>query len=483
MQSLAEATAPPGVRPESVPRFAALAEGDSARGKTLVRWLRAVMGVLESAASSADFFDKAAQTVVDIVGLDSGRVLLLEGEQWQCKAHHAVAGAELCAEPPSQYVLSTVGSEKRTFWQLPAFGASRSGGASLAGVTAVVAAPILNSCGNVIGAIYGDRRQSGPSRGSPSISEVEAMLVELLACGVAAGLARLEQERATLSARVQFEQFFTPELSRQLAAEPDLLRGRDAEITVLFCDIRGFSQISERLGPAKTVAWLSDVMNALSTCVRGHSGVLVDYIGDELVAMWGAPEQQPDHARLACSAALAILGTLPELIARWQPVIGVPMGLGIGINSGIARVGNTGSRYKFKYGPLGNAVNLASRVEGSTKYLRTRLLITGGTRAQLDANFTTRRLCRVRVVNIAEPVDLYELAPPDDPRWTDRKDRYEQALMAFERRDFRDAVQIVGNLLHEYPDDGPALILLSRSTSSLIEDSPCFVPVWELPGK
>jgi adenylate cyclase len=224
-------------------------------------------------------------------------------------------------------------------------------------------------------------------------------------------------------------------------------------------------------------------MNSLSTCVRGHSGVLVDYIGDELVAMWGAPEQQPDHARLACSAALAILGTLPELIARWQPVIGVPMGLGIGINSGIARVGNTGSRYKFKYGPLGNAVNLASRVEGSTKYLRTRLLITGGTRAQLDANFTTRRLCRVRVVNIAEPVDLYELAPPDDPRWTDRKDRYEQALMAFERRDFRDAVQIVGNLLHEYPDDGPALILLSRSTSSLIEDSPCFDPVWELPGK
>ena len=95
----------------------------------------------------------------------------------------------------------------------------------------------------------------------------------------------MEQEQAAVRARVQFEQFFTPELSRQLEAEPDLLRGRDCAITVLFCDIRHFSRYSERLGPAKTVEWLSDVLGELSECVLAHQGVLVDYMGDELMAM------------------------------------------------------------------------------------------------------------------------------------------------------------------------------------------------------
>ena len=127
------------------------------------------------------------------------------------------------------------------------------------------------------------------------------------------------------------------------------------------------------------------------------------------MAMWGAPEKQPDHAKLACTAALVMQGQLPKLNERWQAFLGEPMGLGIGINAGVARVGNTGSQRKFKYGALGNTVNLASRVQGATKYLKTGLLIAGSVHAQLTAEFDTRQLCRARVVNIAEPVDLYEL--------------------------------------------------------------------------
>src|SRR5207244_4923878 len=118
--------------------------------------------------------------------------------------------------------------------------------------------------GAVIGALYADRRRGSGSAGAGPITEVEALFVELLARGVAAGLARLEQEQSALAARVQFEQFFTPELARQLAEQPDPLKGRDAEVTVLFCDIRGFSRISERLGPAGTVEWIGDVLAALS---------------------------------------------------------------------------------------------------------------------------------------------------------------------------------------------------------------------------
>src|SRR5207237_5651604 len=115
----------------------------------------------------------------------------------------------------------------------------------------------------VIGVLYGDRRRDGMWVASPALTKLDAMLVELIATGVAAGLARLEQEQAALTARVQFEQFFTAELAHQLATQPNLLEGRDAEVTILFCDIRGFSAFSERLGPARTVAWISDVMEVL----------------------------------------------------------------------------------------------------------------------------------------------------------------------------------------------------------------------------
>src|SRR5262249_49932542 len=149
-----------------------------------------------------------------------------------------------------------------------------------------------------------------------------------------------------------------------------------------------------------TVEWIRHVMEVLSECVLEHGGVVVNYIGDELMAMWGAPKEQPDHALLACRAALDMLARLPLLNERWHPVLREPMGLGVGVNSGKAGVGDIGSKAKFVYGPLGNTVNLASRVQGATKYLKTPLLITGATRATLGEEFAVRRLCDVKVVNI-----------------------------------------------------------------------------------
>ena len=307
--------------------------------------------------------------------------------------------------------------------------------------------------------------------------------MEVLARGVAAGLARLEQEQALLAARVQFEQFFTPELARHLERNPGLLQGREAEVSLLFCDIRGFSRISERLGPALTVKWIGSVMGVLSDCVRAHAGVLVDYIGDELIAMWGAPEDQPDHARLACQAALDMLGMLPLLNKDWQETLKEPMDLGIGINTGVAFVGNTGSHHKFKYAPLGNTVNLASRVQGATRYLKCRLLITGATRAQLDDRFAPRRLARLQVVNIAEPVTLYELAPADRPDWTESRQVYEQALAEFEAKNFATAARALGNWLIQHPDDDPALLLLYRAVRCMVEGPAATHPIWVLGEK
>src|SRR5262249_37612049 len=153
--------------------------------------------------------------------------------------------------------------------------------------------------------------------------------------------------------RVQFEQFFSPELVRELERDPDLLEGRDQTVSVLVSDLRGFTRLSEKLGSQVSCRLLRDLMETLSQQIAQHRGVIVDYAGDGILAMWNAPVRQEDHAVRACRAALAMLAELPELNRRWASVAESPLRLGIGINTGMAQVGNTGSSRKFKYGPHG----------------------------------------------------------------------------------------------------------------------------------
>jgi adenylate cyclase len=283
-----------------------------------------------------------------------------------------------------------------------------------------------------------------------------------------------------------FEQHFTRELARELARNPDPMKmqARQAEVSVMFCDIRGFSAVSERLGPTQTVDWLSGVMGEFSTIVIDHGGVLVDYTGDELLAMWGAPNEQPNHAELACRAALEILRCLPALNEIWRPRVGAETEVGIGINSGEALVGNVGTHRKFKYGPLGTAVNLASRVQGATKFLKTSLLITGETAEKVRGIFPTRRLCQVLVQNIRTPVHLHELEVPGIyGEWERLSAHYEAALDLFEKGDFHGARRDLITFLGEVPEDAPGKRLLDRIDEALHPDAPGFEAIWTLPGK
>jgi adenylate cyclase len=396
-------------------------------------------------------------------------------------ASSAACSPDAPAWAPSQTLLGRVRRERRTFRHVPPIGADTP--RSLQDVSALVAAPILDGQGEVIGALYGDRRSGGQAAGSPKISPFEAKLIELLASGIAAGLARVKEEQAALQARVQFEQFFTPQLAAQLERDPRLLEGRDAEVTLLFADIRGFSRISGRLGPARTMAWIQDTMGALSACVLDHDGVVVDYIGDELMAMWGAPAPQADHAELACLAARQMMESLEAINARWQSELGSPVTLGIGLNSGSARVGNTGSLQKFKYGPLGDVVNVASRVQGATKFLGADCIITGTTLKALPAGVSVRRLARVRAVNIEHPIDLYQIvaAPPQD--WDERCRRYHEALTALERDERTAAIELAAKLADDFPHDPAALALRRRAGDVAEHLAVGDTSVWQLPGK
>jgi adenylate cyclase len=477
--SLPRATSLPFSGEEMADGLATMGLGTGAvlQGEKVLEWFQAILRVLQSAAASSDFFGRAAQAVVETVGLDLGRVLLREGEAWKPAAIFPAPPAGEQPRPPSDRVLRQVAEARRTFRHAARPGQEDS--PSLAGVLAVVAAPILDRNGSVLGALYGERRRAPSVLGPRTISELDATKVELLAGAVAAGLARLERERL----QVQFEQFFTPELAHHLAKHPTMLDGQNVEITMLFCDIRGFSGISERIGPVKTVGWIRAVMEALSECVLSERGVLVDYIGDELIAMWGAPEPQADQAERAARAALAMLARLPALNAAWEAELGQPMAVGIGINTGVAQVGNIGTGRKFKYGPLGNSVNLASRVQGATKYLKAPVLVTGATRDRLGPEFAVRRLGKVRVVNIRDAVELFELAPPGRPGWDEICSGYEEGLHAFETQEFAHSAGILGHLVTTH-SDGPSLMLLSRAVNCLAEEpTEAFDPCLRLTGK
>lgn len=286
----------------------------------------------------------------------------------------------------------------------------------------------------------------------------------------------------------EFKQFFPPQLAREFARHPDLrdMEGKFANVTMLFCDIRGFSSITERLEPDETVRWLRAVMGDLSGCVIDNGGVLVDYAGDELLAMWGAPSEIPDHAERACVTAMEMLRRIPRLNEVWADIIGAQTNFGIGINSGRALVGNIGTDRKFKYGPLGNAVNLASRVQGVTKRLQTNLLITGATKQALPRNSfpgRTRRVCKVRVVNIDEPVELYEVVADPGPGWAQLRDKYEEALTCFENGRIQEATALLGNVLALHPGDGPTFQLLNRIADAKTSPGHKIDAVWTLQGK
>jgi adenylate cyclase len=447
----------------------------------LTRWFETLVTVQQAAASSDAFFQETARAVVDLIGLDCGLVLSREQGEW--KAEACYPSENLSSVLYSLSVLEKVRRERRTYFRSIKTDEATT---TLSGVSTLVASPVFGSEGSeVVGAVYGVRFVR-PSGVSADIRPLEAQLVQVLAAAVGAGLARREMELEAARRHVQFEQFFTPELARELDRDPSLLEGHEREVTILVSDIRGFSRIAEKLGPRETCHLMNDVLERLTFQIHEQGGVVVDYVGDGIMAMWNAPVAQADHGARACRAALAMQGELPGLNEKWRIRINGTLGLGIGINTGPALVGNTGCPRKFKYGPLGHAVNLASRTEGATKQLCVPTLITGSTHAQLAGAFATRRLCRARVVGIDGPVDLFELhAAEIEPDWQFRRDLYESALALYESSRWTEACRTLYPMLagQEGRYDLPTLTLIGRAIECLKSNPSQFDPVIHLTDK
>ncbi len=443
----------------------------------VVELLEHALEVVREAAGSNAFVSRATQAVANIVGLDRA-VMLRRAEDGRWEAEHTSLREPVMSPPPiSQRLLNRVelGLRTETFGNSPA----DAQGGSLMQVQCAVAAPVINRAGNLIRILYGDRWVQRPEFPDNAIAPVEQKLVEVIASAVAAGILRQEEERQ----RLQLGEFFSPRVAQLLTQHEELLKGRDAEVTVLFCDIRGFSSVSERMGPVQTLEWLYDVLSELSQCVVERDGVLVDYVGDQLMAMFGAPEQQPDHALRGVQAAVAMMERIELLRRRWDGRLPLFFDVGIGLNSGQARVGNIGSRHKFKYGVLGNTVNFCSRLQDATKQFEVQCLIAESTVIGARAQSRARRLAKLSVVGIDTPANVYELVRAPDAGWESLKTNYESALHAFESQQFADSTLKLGQVLNSHRQDRPSQLLLQRAVTELVKPSDPFHPVWKLTQK
>lgn len=274
----------------------------------------------------------------------------------------------------------------------------------------------------------------------------------------------LTEEREKKWIRHAFQHYLNPSVIAEVLKDPARLHlgGEKRVMTVLFSDIRGFTSISEKLAPELLSHVLNVYLDRMTAIVFKHDGVLDKYIGDAVMAVWGAPVEQPDHAKRACRTALEMLAALKELDQTWEEM-GVPrLKIGIGINTGPMVVGNMGSKMRFDYTVIGDNVNLGSRLEGQTKAYGVEIIASESVKQAAQDEFSFRILDMIRVKGKSEPSAIYQLVGERDGQAVDFCRLAEEAFQAYLARDFDRASQICQTILELKPDDQPALILQAR---------------------
>ncbi len=295
------------------------------------------------------------------------------------------------------------------------------------------------------------------------------VLGAVFCCTLAGAVARaISEEREKRWIRKAFRHYLNPEVTEILARAPDRLRlgGERREITILFVDIRDFTGISETLRPEMLGELLNTYLGAMTDVVFRHDGLLDKYIGDAVMAFWGAPVLAQNNAVRCCRAALEMTATLRELREGWRPLGRPLIEIGIGINTGEAAVGNFGSPQRFNYTAVGDDVNLASRLEGLNKEYATEVLITERTRQAIGDEFITREIDQVLVKGRTQHVVVHELlgcrADDQDGRLAARAAGFSTALGAFRREAWAEAVDLLRTLRERYPEDRAAAAFLAR---------------------
>jgi adenylate cyclase len=287
----------------------------------------------------------------------------------------------------------------------------------------------------------------------------------------------LVEEREKRKVRGAFQQYLSPEVVRRLLENPKLVQPRKTEITVMFSDIRRFTTISERLDAQELALLLNQYLTSMTKIVFAHNGTLDKYIGDAVMAFWGAPFEEPGHAVNACHASIEMLEQLGELQKQWEAEGKPRIEIGVGLNTGVASVGNMGSELRYGYTAMGDSVNLAARLEGLNKEYQTRLLVSESTyQAAAGAGLVFRELDLIRVKGKLQPVTIYELLGTrewldrDGGDWVVRLDLFAQGRERYRQRRWSEARSVFQALLDRWPEDGPSRMFVARCQDYLSQE-------------
>jgi adenylate cyclase len=297
------------------------------------------------------------------------------------------------------------------------------------------------------------------------VSMVYPPLAALLALLLGGGWRYMVLERSAREMRAMFSSYLSNKLVSQLEKNPGAARigGDNREVTVMFTDIKGFTAFSERHKPQVVVARLNEYLAAMVQLIYQHDGTVDKFMGDGIMAYWGAPLSQPDHAKRAVACALAMKELMVELGERWRAQGLEPFVIRGGIQSGDVVAGNIGSRgQKMEYTVIGDTVNQASRLEGMAKYFGVDFVVGDETYLKTCDSFRFRRLDRVRVAGKDIPVAIHELRGAAQAQ-DDRLDvLFAAALGQFRQQQWEAAEQAFLAILAEYPNDTPSRLYLER---------------------
>jgi adenylate cyclase len=291
----------------------------------------------------------------------------------------------------------------------------------------------------------------------------------------------LVEEKEKRKVRSAFGQYLSPEVIRRLLVNPQLVEPRKTEITVMFSDIRGFTTISEKLDAQDLALFLNGYLSNMTKIVFDTQGTLDKYIGDAVMAFWGAPFEEPDHAANACNASLAMMKTVHAMQKQWEAEGKPKLDIGIGLNSGPASVGNMGSALRYGYTALGDTVNLSSRLEGLNKDYGTHILVNESTYATVrNAGFLFRELDIIRVKGKLQPVTIHELVGKlselqQDSKFEELQQRlrdFAAARQLYRKRDWEQAQHAFQEILDRTPDDGPSRMYWKRCQEYLFDEPP-----------
>jgi adenylate cyclase len=268
----------------------------------------------------------------------------------------------------------------------------------------------------------------------------------------------IERRRAT-QIRSAFEKYVSSDVVGDIVAHPERLTlgGERRELTLLFSDLAGFTSMSEKLSPEAVADVINLYLNEATKIIMSHGGTVDKFIGDAVMAFWGAPLTDPQHALHGTRAAIAMQQMMDRLQPQFKAFGSDELKLRIGLHSGPAVVGNMGSDLRFTYTALGDTVNLAARLEGVNKAYGTRILLTGDTATQLGPEVSLRPVDRVRVKGKDIPVDIF--TPCDDPALIDAT---QHALDAYRAQDWPRATEAWATVRKLCPDDTVAAVFEAR---------------------